>query len=68
LLSAGSVIFIKPRGAGELVAHRRELLVFLLGGLVAGQGSPVGVEQVRLVEFPDLESEGVLDRVPPLLT
>ncbi len=30
-------------------------------------GTAVGVEIVRLVEFPDLVPQGVLDRVPALL-
>jgi hypothetical protein len=40
----------------------------LLGRLLAGQGPAVGVQQVRLVEFPDLEAQGVLDGVALLLT
>ena len=34
---------------------------------VAGEGAAVGVEQAGLVEFPDLEAEGVLDGVAALL-
>jgi hypothetical protein len=66
LRSAGSVVFIQPRGAGELLAYRREMLVFLLGGLVASERPAVDMEQVGLVEFPDLEPERVLDRVTAL--
>src|ERR1035441_9368478 len=66
-IDRGSVVFINPRGAGELGAHRREPVLFLLGGPVAGEGPAVSVEQVGLVEFPDLEPEGVLDRVAALL-
>jgi hypothetical protein len=67
LRSTGSGAFIQPRSAGELLAHRREVLVFLLGGLVASERPAVHVEQVGLVEFPDLEPERVLDRVTALL-
>src|ERR1022692_4051216 len=63
-----SVVFIKPRRVGELGADRGEFLLFLFCRLVAGQGPAVGVQQVRLVEFPDLEAQGVLDGVALLLT
>src|SRR5713101_4182860 len=66
--SGWSVIFIKPRRLREPGADLGEFLLFLLGGLVTGQGPAVGVQQVRLVEFPNLEAQGVLDGVALLLT
>lgn len=42
--------------------------MFFADGAVAGEGPAVGVEVVGLVQFPDLVSEGVLDRVTALFT
>src|SRR5262249_34225286 len=52
---------------GQLLAQRG--VMFGLGGveLVAVRGAAMGVQVVRLVEFPDLVAQGVLDGVSALL-
>ncbi|HEX5287581.1 MAG TPA: hypothetical protein VFX25_01825 [Streptosporangiaceae bacterium] len=55
------------RLVGELGAERGEAGGLIGVGRVAVGARPVAVEVVRLVEFPDLVPEGVLDGVAALL-
>jgi hypothetical protein len=68
LAPSGSVLLIVciPCLGGELVAERGEMpgLVWIRGVPVGG--AAVGIEVVRLVQFPDLVTEGVLDGVTAL--
>ena len=61
------VFLIEACRGCELTAKRREVFLLVLVGLVAGERPAVGMQEVRLVQFPDLVAEGVLDRVAALL-
>src|SRR5882724_11215798 len=68
-LRPGSAVLLVciSRLGGEVVAERGEVRGLVGVGVVAVRGSAVAVQVVRLVEFPDLVAEGVLDRVAALL-
>lgn len=61
------VVVCISRLVGELGAERGEAGGMVGVGCVAVRGAAVAVQEVRLVELPDLVPEGVLGGVAPLL-
>jgi hypothetical protein len=67
-LVVGLSVVFEPGGCGERLPDVGERRGLRLGHLVAFERAAVGVQDVGLVEFPDLEAQGVLDSVSALLT
>jgi hypothetical protein len=59
-------VIIQPRLDGEALPQPDEIVALGAGRLVAGTGPAVGLQEVRLVEFPDLVAQRVLESVPSL--
>jgi hypothetical protein len=61
------VVVCISRLCDDVCVQRREVIGLARIDCVSVRGAAVAVQVVRLVEFPDLVSQGVLDRVAALL-